>query len=296
MKYISFYIMFFLSFHVMSDELEFGGPFVRINPANNDLEVATKTYRNDNNRQVTLSGLIHVAKPDFFKTVARNTENVAVKVLYENLGCPLDWMKNSDAGSKRFFVALATPISWSKAVCAFDLSHQHEELNEIYRQDHFIHADVADLAVAETLEVKSLGQILKEKNIDKYVYLFLDRFWRMKKSEFDEENNQILCKTLATTAMCSNTDEKFFLSLASPYEYDIISFKNNILQSTYNTPHPFIQLERNRVALAKLDETIVNDDVIMFYGAGHMPGEFGFERHLEKRGFKLVKEDWYKAF
>lgn len=234
-----------------------GNPYSRIHDG--ALQIASKTFVASAKPKVTLLGAVHIGEKSYYQQLQKQLDNADV-VLFEGIG--------TDAEIKE--IKKKCPEMKSKG-------GGHEEnakllklecqTKNIRKQSHFVHADM------------SMDELLDHKGIEMGKPL-CERLRSSKpkvkssatppKGEAEKMRN-----TVALSLIKDMSHEREF----ARQEHILILFKRNKLV-----------METLKTELPKYKE---GQEVIIFYGAGHMPD---LELSLQDMGYSLDASSWISAF
>jgi len=240
-----------------------GNPYVRIN--HDKFEIASKSFRptNGHGPTITLLGAIHVGEKDYYRQIQERLDKASV-VLYEAIG------SRAEAEEIRRHCPESADKSGGHSLgsALLGLVNQTEHID--YSRPHFVRAD---MSMTEFLD--RIGQAPGRKLCE-----------RIKKSESIDIKDKL------------------------PKDFDQISYEakrsavalllaKDISHQDTNPDREtqVVIYERNAVAMKVLQAVLpkygAGDEIVIFYGAGHMPD---LEEQITALGYQAESEEWLKAF
>lgn len=239
------------------------------------LQTSINSYEDSTGTRVNLVSAIHIADADYYSQLNDFFETQD-RVLYELVAEPNQRPVPGATSSGSMLGAFQSLIAR-----ILDVEFQLQQID--YTPKNFEHAD---------LSPTELNAIMAAKN-ESFFTMVMDMAMAQQASSPARGNpsSALAITRLLTALSMENQSQALKYLLAQE-----LGKPESMLVDPELEANLTLLGERNRVALAVLEENLQKPDIqriSLFYGAAHMPG---IERSLLNRGFRLTKQTWLTAW
>lgn len=256
------------------------GGFVRFVDGSHEwqgqLQTAISNYRDAEGREVNLVAAIHIADQAYYSMLNKffTTQDL---VLYEMVAEP------DQRPGPQSVVAGGSPLGMVQTLVARLLDVQFQLQAIDYTPANFRHAD---------LSPAQLGNIMEEKDESFFSMIFDVAIAQQATAQSRNlEPGEFKLSSLLMALSMENQSQALKYLLARE-----LGRTDSLLLDPQLEDSLTLLGDRNRVAIARLEEALLEADrhsISLFYGAAHMPG---LERAILALGFHEVERSWLTAW